>query len=146
MNREELERAETRFVRARVLDHMLRARYRVVVEGMVADDGWLAEFLGASPEGDLVLLAQKPFDAPYLVLATSLDLGDFRRDRDLPELLELSSDHDLSPYFSSADRDLLQLSARLPLIGLEASILDFWLGNLLACRGRIAERFPVALG
>lgn len=142
MNRDELELAETRYARARVLDHLRREGFRVVMEGLVAQDGWRAEFLGHDDGRDLVLMAQKPLDAPYLVLATSLDLGGFERANDLEALLDVTSDHDLSPFFAEADRDLVQLSSRLPLVALNDDDIAFWVGNLLACRAALMTRFP----
>lgn len=141
MNRDEVDLAETRYVRARVLDALRRSGYQVVMEGLVAHDGWRAEFLGQQGGADVVLMTHKPFEAPFLGVSTSLDLVTFDRADDLAELLDLVSDHDLSPFFADAERDLLQLSSRLPIAGVNEADLEFWVGNLLACRQLLLERF-----
>ena len=146
MRHEDLDQAETRYVRARVLDALRREGFRAVMEGLVAQDGWRAEFIGHEQGSDIVLMAHKPYDAPYLGLSISLDLQGFDRSADLEQVLEIASDHDLSPFFPAPDRDLLHLSTRLPISGVNDADLRFWIGNLGACRFALAERFGADAG
>jgi len=131
--------AETLHVREHVLGLLQAEGFSAVLNECRPEDGWRAEFLDKQTK-TLPLWGHKPDASPYLSLGTSIRTS---RPEDLATLLaltDLTSDFELSFWFTSGGRsELLQLSSRVFLCAVFGDGFHFALQNLLAARRAVTE-------
>lgn len=129
--------AETMWVRERVTEILQARGLDVVVESIGRADGWRGEFLRTDDEeGDLVMTAHKPDDAPYVSLGVFVDLDPPERVSDWAALVDCVSDFEVSFWFRDEGPACVLTSRVFPLMASDEAFA-FQLGNLLACRDAV---------
>ncbi len=113
---------------------LLGRGFALVVETETHADGWRAEFLGSGSQNEVVLLAHKPSCAPFVTLDVTVALNHFDSTLDCAKLMDQTSDFDVSVYLSESQDNLIHLTSRLLISGINEADLDFTLNNLLICR------------
>lgn len=140
MNDTQLHRAEGQFVRAQLKHMLTERRFALILESDSDHDGWRAEFLGQVDDEDVVLLAHKPFGAPFATMCLTMTIDGFDGHEDCLRLMECTSDFDIAAYLPQGQATV-HIASRLLLSGINAHDFEFTLNNLLFCRESILVEF-----
>ncbi|MFT7620697.1 MAG: hypothetical protein ACI97A_004355 [Planctomycetota bacterium] len=141
MTDSQLNRAESNFVREHIKRMLNERGFALVLESDTDTDGWRAEFLGQIDSEDVILLAHKPFGAPFATLGLTMAIDGFEAEQDCRSLMDCASDFDIAVYLPQGQGELIHTSSRLLISGVNVADFDFTLNNLLFCRESIIAEF-----